>query len=59
MKKEKLTSLTKYMDLCKERLKSPVPEKHKGHLKSFHEFLNNEINKVKAKIDAAVIEGVK
>lgn len=54
MTKEKLQSLKKYISDLKSKLESPLPEKHKGHKHTYHEFLNNEIKKTQAKIEEAI-----
>ncbi len=57
--KEKLNSLTKYKANLEERLKSPVPEKHKDHPESFKRFLQNELSTVSKVLDEAKLLGNK
>ena len=58
MTKDKLLSLTKYMNDLVDKLKGPIPEKHTHRPKEYHNFLNNEINTVKAQLEAVRLEGV-
>lgn len=46
MTREKKISLTKYLNQCQERLKAPVPEKHKHRPTQYKELLEREIYKV-------------
>jgi hypothetical protein len=56
MTKEKEKSLTKYLQDLNHKLTSPVPEKHKGHPQTYHNFLRLEIKSTKSKLDAWVLE---
>lgn len=58
MKKEKVVSLTKYLDRLNDKLTSPVTKKHTHHPDSFKQFLKREIDMVKAKLEVARLEGV-
>ena len=53
MNKTKLISLQNYKSKLEERLKGHVPEAHKHHKESFHNFLKNEIRLVDLKLDEA------
>ncbi len=57
--KDKLVSLTKYLEHLKDRLKAPTPPKHANHPDTFRNFLNNEISIVTKQLDAAKLDGVK
>lgn len=43
MNKEKVKSLTKYLEDLKNRLNSDIPEKHKNRPEQFKAFLQREI----------------
>jgi hypothetical protein len=58
MTKEKLASLTKYASTLKDRLNSPVPEKHVGHPETFKAFLKTELKTVETKLENAKMAGV-
>ena len=58
MNKEKLISLLKYMGRLEDKLNSPVTLKHAHRPDTYKEFLKREIAMVKAKVDAAVLEGM-
>jgi hypothetical protein len=51
MSKEKLNKLTRYADGLKERLASPVPEKHAVHPVPYKQFLGRELKATTAKIE--------
>lgn len=53
MNKETIKRLSQYKQLLENRLEAPTPEKHKDHPETFKRFLKNEIEAVKAKLDAA------
>lgn len=59
MTKEKQTSLTRYANELKEKLKSPAPVKHANNVPTYHEFLTNELRKVTATLEAAKLDGAK
>ena len=59
MTREKIESLKKYIAHLQSKLEEPVPEKHENHRITYHEFLRLEIKKTKAKIDEALVNGVK
>lgn len=59
MTKEKLASLTKHTQEHLNRLSSPTPAKHKGHEVQYRRYLEQEVAMIKAKLDAARLEGVK
>ena len=56
MTKEKLASLKVYVSKLKDRLAAPVPSKHAGHPKSYHQFLRNEIATVESALEVARLE---
>ena len=56
MTKEKMKSLKKYLGQLKDRKSGGIPDKHKDHPKTFHDFLDHEISMVKEKIEAAELE---
>lgn len=58
MSKEKLAKLNKFAAVLKDRLSSPVPEKHKGHPESFRLMLNRELETVNKQIAEAKLEGM-
>lgn len=51
MSKEKLAKLIRYSEDLKNRLSSPVPEKHVRHPETYKRFLEREIATTSAKID--------
>lgn len=58
MSKEKLISLTKYVDSCKNRLEDKmVPEKHKNRESTYRQFLANEIKTATVTIEALKLSG--
>ncbi len=57
MRKEKLVSLTKYLDKLNNSLSSPTPAKHVGHPETYKQYLLREIAVIKAQLDAARLEG--
>lgn len=57
MNKEKIGSLTKYVNGLKDKLANPVPHKKRGTLESYKQFLKNEIDAVVVKLDAAKLDG--
>ncbi len=59
MNKEKLASLTKYMGELVYKLESPVGSKHVNHPATYRQFLERELQAVKAKIAAAKEQGIK
>lgn len=59
MTKEKLKSLINYKTQMQDRLTGTIPEKHKDHPKTYHEFLRNEIKKIEITINTAKEVGVK
>lgn len=59
MKKEKQMKLTRYLNNLEDKLTSKhLPLKHTNRPASYRLFLNREIATVKAKLAAALIEGV-
>ena len=52
MTKEKLASLTKYVNDLKSKLSSPIPSKHAESPKGYLNFLKFEIERTQATIDA-------
>jgi hypothetical protein len=57
MNKEKMIALSKYIESLKDRLTAVVPEKHKGHVKTYHDFLKNEIKMTSDKLEKERLEG--
>jgi hypothetical protein len=58
MTKAKLENLKKYVSFLKNKLISPVSDKHKDNIKNYHDFLILEVKKTESKI-AANIENIK
>lgn len=58
MTKEKLLSLVKYAEGIKNKLSSPLPEKHKGYPTQYKQFLNRELASVNSKIESMKLAGV-
>jgi len=56
MLKEKLISLTNYLNQLKFRLELPTPPKHKDHPESFRNFLKNEIRIINDVLEAERLE---
>lgn len=57
MSKEKIESLTRYVNDMKNRLTGAVPEKRKGHEESYYKFLNLEITKANRTLDKLKLAG--
>lgn len=58
MTKEKLVSLTRYLDNLTSRLQdTTIPAKHINRVESYHNYLKHEIDMVKSKLEAAKLEG--
>ena len=57
MTKEKLASLQRYLVNLSDKLSSPAPKKQQHRMRQYHEFLQREIDMVKAKLEAAKLEG--
>lgn len=53
MNKEKISSLTKYMNDLTSRLNSAPNTKQVGRETQFHNWIKKEISAVKAKLEAA------
>lgn len=45
------TRLERYIASVKDRLAAPVPEKHKGHMKEFKAFLQNDLALTQNRLD--------
>lgn len=58
MTRDKLLSLTKYLDKLNNMITSPTPDKHIGHPETYRLYLVREIAVVKAKLDEAKLEGL-
>lgn len=59
MNKEKVVSLTKYLNGLKDKLANPTPHPKRGSLATYTQFLKNEISTVQSKLDAAKLDGGK
>lgn len=57
MTKEKIVSLTKYLQSLNNRLTSSIPDKHKNHPETFMAFLKNEVEAVSKQLADAKLEG--
>jgi hypothetical protein len=53
MTKEKVLSLTKYLNDMKTKLVAPLPKKHEGGERTYRQFLENEIKTATSRLDAA------
>jgi hypothetical protein len=57
MTKEKMQTLSKYVEDCQNKLAAPIPEKQKKRETQYREYLRREISQTKAQLDAAKMEG--
>jgi hypothetical protein len=57
MSKEKIQSLTKYVNDLKAKQSSPLSEKQKNRPAQYKQFLEREIASTQAKIDAMKMSG--
>jgi hypothetical protein len=49
--KEKVVSLTKYLDSLKSKLTDKTPDKHKNREETYKQFISREIEMTEAKLN--------
>lgn len=50
--KQRIESLSKYISDLKNKLDSPIPEKHKERASSYYDYLESEIRKASTALES-------